>query len=67
MVEYLLLQTLLKTTNKLLAGDLHSSLSDLKRHSNLGLSPKSFRCAICHRGFIEEFASSQCDDVLVFR
>lgn len=59
--------TLLKTTNKLLAGDLHSSLSHLKRHSNLGLSPKSFRCAICHRGFIEEFASSQRDDVLVFR
>ncbi|XP_015770659.1 PREDICTED: vacuolar protein sorting-associated protein 8 homolog [Acropora digitifera] len=59
--------TLLKTTNKLLAGDLHSSLSHLKRQSVHGFIPKSFRCAICHRVFIEEFDSGQRDDLIVYR
>ncbi|KAK2552517.1 Vacuolar protein sorting-associated protein 8-like protein [Acropora cervicornis] len=59
--------TLLKTTNKLLAGDLHSSLSNLKRQSVHSFIPKSFRCAICHRVFIEEFDSGQRDDLIVYR
>ncbi|XP_044183572.1 vacuolar protein sorting-associated protein 8 homolog isoform X3 [Acropora millepora] len=59
--------TLLKTTNKLLAGDLHSSLSNLKKQSVYGFIPKSFRCAICHRVFIEEFDSGQRDDLIVYR
>ena len=66
-VGHILLQTLLKTTNKLLAGDLHSSLSNLKRQSVHSFIPKSFRCAICHRVFIEEFDSGQRDDLIVYR
>lgn len=59
--------TLLKTTNKLLAGDLHSSLSHLKRQSNLGFTPKSFKCAICNRLITDENVSGQRDNIIVFR
>ncbi|KAL9958184.1 hypothetical protein ACROYT_G035162, partial [Oculina patagonica] len=59
--------TLLKTTNKLLASDLHSSLSHLKNQTNLGFAPKSSRCAICHRLYTDEPVSGQRDDLLMFR
>ena len=62
-----LLQTLLKTTNKLLAGDLHTSLSHLKSQTNLGLAPKWSRCAVCHRQYSDETFSGQRDDVALFR
>ncbi|CAH3128652.1 unnamed protein product [Porites lobata] len=59
--------TLLKTTNKLLASDLHSSLSNLKNQKNIGYSPKTVRCAICQRLFTNDHVSSQPDKLLVFR
>ena len=61
------LQTLLKTTNKLLSGDLHSSLSHLKNQSNHGMTPKSSRCCICHRLYTDDTASGQRDDLLIYR
>ncbi|RMX42196.1 hypothetical protein pdam_00017314 [Pocillopora damicornis] len=59
--------TLLKTTNKLLSGDLHSSLSHLKNQSNHGMTPKSSRCCICHRLYTDDTASGQRDDLLIYR
>ncbi|XP_022795599.1 vacuolar protein sorting-associated protein 8 homolog [Stylophora pistillata] len=59
--------TLLKTTNKLLSGDLHSSLSHLKNQSNQGMTPKSSRCCICHRLYTDDTANGQRDDLLIYR
>lgn len=66
-ISFILFQTLLKTTNKLLASDLHSSLSNLKNQKNIGYSPKTVRCAICQRLFANDHVSSQPDKLLVFR
>ncbi|EDO32482.1 predicted protein [Nematostella vectensis] len=40
--------TLLKTTNQLLAKDLHSSMSALRSNRNRGLAPVSTVCGMCH-------------------
>ena len=42
-------QTLLTTTNRLLAGDINSSISTLKRVKERGLAPRSATCSDCGR------------------
>ncbi|XP_033098288.1 vacuolar protein sorting-associated protein 8 homolog [Anneissia japonica] len=55
-------ETLLNTTNQLLAQDLYWSLTNLTSTANKGVISRSEHCPIC----TQQFASSSTDDVIIF-
>ncbi|XP_028409020.1 vacuolar protein sorting-associated protein 8 homolog [Dendronephthya gigantea] len=60
-------ETLLTTTNHLLASDLHRSLSHMKGLLNRGVKPRHSICQLCQRPILMGETSSKHSDLIIFR
>ncbi|CAB3988597.1 vacuolar sorting-associated 8 homolog [Paramuricea clavata] len=60
-------ETLLTTTNHLLASDLHRSLNHMKGLLNHGIKPRQFICQLCHRPIMRGEMAPKHGDLIIFR